>query len=763
MRPQTCVANKALVALADLYEEFTGPKSSAREYLRNPSEEFERWVNLEFGVSMDKIEHVAVAGGITKGDVRGLRLKLDNNIKDIASGKMRGNVNWYVPAAFAKRDPTIYETLTNYQRAGMKLTARRIKDENDVGGLLEDIMAESIHREITTKGNRAVNFVKSLAGQTPQQKHNAITSLKRQLITEAASGDKNAVRKLEELTENEQELIRDTHLVVVNDLLYAIEKGLGPVLNSHNTMLKNRAAAENKEFKPLLNLTLADLNNKPGVKGKEDINGNIVRVDLQKLIGKIKIKDDKGDMIRLPDNLQKALLKYIRLMDRGHDTLGHSVKAKVETLGIKASDRLTEKTLAEYKKKLLDQLIPNHEEGFFPHYVEDLRADFWAGMMPLFDRASNKYERQSGSDVTLKGAMDAIDGYISKHLEKRSAQKEFEYSPNFLMSINEYLNDVNRFNFISHIDMYQAQAIKSIEKTYKDTDGGLEGYARGVTEYIMDMHETATGRSEVDNPNMRNMLRIALGYEFISKMGLNIRGAAKNWTQRLLDNIQFSRESIRKSKEWWEGEGGDLIAVGYGQAADPAIIMKDLGIGFAKGMSPELMETQGMGGQEVKVAKFNEESGKIEFTPVSKLGKVAGWVGMLGSKAAVMHRLVENNNRTRTFKIGYYQIWKWLNTPEFFRQQEAAGISTNEAKRIIHKSAENYAIRMVIAHHFDYSDFSKAPILTGPIGRTLGQFQHFAFSFNEKSWDIVRKAKNDIMEGEIQGENAWRAYKYGMI
>jgi hypothetical protein len=464
--------------------------------------------------------------------------------------------------------------------------------------------------------------------------------------------------------------------------------------------------------------------------------------------------------------MQSALSAYINMMDRGHTNLANGVKAKIEMLKLKAADQFSPEELKEYEDKLMEQLIPNIEAGFFPHFVEDLRADFWAGMMPLFDsldQSANKYDRKSNDQLTVREALDNIKSYVSDHTKKRAEQRDYEYSPNFMLSVQEYLHDVNRFNFISHVDKYQAQAIRSIERMYKGTEAGLEGYARRVADFVIDMHESATGRAHLDNPQMRAFLQTVLGFEFVSKMGLNLRGAAKNWTQRLLDNVHWSRQIIKESNEWWAAGGGGAsdIAVGYGESADPNKILLDLGIGFQKGVSPELQESQAMGGGETKVARLNEETGKIEFVPVSKIQDVAGFVGQIGSKAAIMHRWVENNNRTRTFKIGYHQMWKWLNVPEFYQQHE--GKSSNVVKNIIHKSAENYALKMVIAHHFDYNDFSKAKILTKPFGRLLGQFQHFSFSFYEKSFDIMRKAKNDALANELMGENILRAYRYGMI
>ena len=201
-RPTYCVSSKALKALGELYDEFTGPKSSAYKYMNDPKAEFARFVELELGVSMDKIEHVAAAGGIGRGDIRGLRLKLSDHVKNLMNEKLPGSVNWYVPAAFAKKDPTIYETLTNYQKAGFKLQARMIKDDADKTSMFNSMRSESEIRALKdpdaySADNPLFGFIKSLAGKTPQQKHNSLTKLKRQAIAEAKAGKEGAVERLE--------------------------------------------------------------------------------------------------------------------------------------------------------------------------------------------------------------------------------------------------------------------------------------------------------------------------------------------------------------------------------------------------------------------------------------------------------------------------------------------------------------------------------------------------------------------------------------
>ena len=79
-----------------------------------------------------------------------------------------------------------------------------------------------------------------------------------------------------------------------------------------------------------------------------------------------------------------------------------------------------------------------------------------------------------------------------------------------MLSVNDYLSDVNKFNFISHIDKYQSQALRSVETSFKKTEGQLNGYARRITEFIMDMHNTAVGRGDINNPHLRGLQRTIL-------------------------------------------------------------------------------------------------------------------------------------------------------------------------------------------------------------------------------------------------------------
>ena len=86
-----------------------------------------------------------------------------------------------------------------------------------------------------------------------------------------------------------------------------------------------------------------------------------------------------------------------------------------------------------------------------------------------------------------------------------------------------------------------------------------------------------------------------------------------------------------------------------------------------------------------------------------------------------------------------------------------------EIESIRQKYATDYGINSVVSLHFDYNDFSKSKAIRGPVGKVLGQFQHYSFKFFEKNWEIARRGKQDLFRGELNSANAWKAYRLGLV
>ena len=92
---------------------------------------------------------------------------------------------------------------------------------------------------------------------------------------------------------------------------------------------------------------------------------------------------------------------------------------------------------------------------------------------------------------------------------------------------------------------------------------------------------------------------------------------------------------------------------------------------------------------------------------------------------------------------------KNLNTSDYRAKLAEEGKSSAQSDATIRRAAENYAIRMVVMNHFDYSDYAKSPALRGKVGRFLGQFQHYSFEFFERNQKILRESKYDVLSGKL--------------
>ena len=190
-------------------------------------------------------------------------------------------------------------------------------------------------------------------------------------------------------------------------------------------------------------------------------------------------------------------------------------------------------------------------------------------------------------------------------------------------------------------------------------------------------------------------------------------------------------------------------------------------------MTPELQESLGINPSMHKMLELNEETGKLEFRPMTKMEKTAKGVSAIAGSTVVagMMRKVENYNRQTTYKIAYGRMYNMLNNPQFIEyanekikvsrgKKEATETEIEEVRR---NYAKKYAINMTMSLHFDYNDFSKARAIRGPVGKVLGQFQHYSFKFFEKNMEFLRKGTNDLVSRELTGTNALNMYRLGLV
>ena len=412
-------------------------------------------------------------------------------------------------------------------------------------------------------------------------------------------------------------------------------------------------------------------------------------------------------------------------------------------------------------------MTPNQEKGYYPHYRRVLLMDYMEGLMPKLQAVQDKLGDSLRMDK--KGVNDALEqmhSYVTGHASNRRELKIDvgkamfdEYSLNFLSNIKRYVNEVDRFNYISNVDKFSKETLSEIKKVFR-SGNETEGIASDAVKMLYELNQAAKGGAgtKFENPQVESMAQMALGMEFVSKIGLNPRSAGFNATQYLLNMVEYGPSMMRKANDFYRTE-----KIG-GQNARFAIedMLYKTGLLFTEG-SPELMEISGHGAAG-SFTKFKVHGKRVEYVEPSKLDTMEGLVRTAAEKGGKLMALVENRLRTSTFKFGFYRHYETLRSDNAYRDKLAAeGLTDSQIEQRFISESRNAAINDVALLHFNYSAKSKAKFLRDPRFRFLGQFQHYAFKMVEYNANLVKGMKNDYAEGKMLGPEAMKAYRMGMV
>tara|TARA_R100000234_G_scaffold3291_1_gene2715 strand:- start:1438 stop:4194 length:2757 start_codon:yes stop_codon:yes gene_type:complete len=466
--------------------------------------------------------------------------------------------------------------------------------------------------------------------------------------------------------------------------------------------------------------------------------------------------------------MANALTEYVMLMNRGYHTLNKGVEAYISAVkeGMVAKGITNTEKLDQVSKKLRDKILPDQKIGYYPHYRYDLNAEFLDGLMPKLQKLSieSSFGIESRQNIEslaepkdlIEAALSDINTYLSKRIKPRTKDLDSKlYSMNFPVTIKRYLDEINRFNFVAHTQKYTRQVLNEAMKGYKKGKD-LEGYGRQFTEMVMDLQQAQTGIKDIKAGEWNNLSRGLLNLEFASKLGFNLRSGIVNSTQYLLNLVEFGPIIKNKAANWYKG---DFKMEKYVLES-----MRESGLRF-KSDNPELLDMQSSKAFSQNV-KLND-GGEIVFTKPSKLSKFADMTGSLAGKSGYFMRVAENFNRESTYKIGFYKMWKTLESnaryKDMMNKKFNGKMSQKQWEAELKKRSKNYAQNMVNLLHFDYSSVSKSKLLRSPVGRFMFQFQHYAHKFLEYNLKVARDAKSSILSGDFSmSGDAGKAYRMGM-
>ena len=697
-----------------------------KSYFKDPYEAAIRILETETMAKFEEIKHLP----LTAGQVGSFGARLRELTRNVESGSLDNKwaqTFWLPTTQQGKKDPVVGSILMQMQHSSFIFRHNELRDRNLAKDILVNIKEEA---GVVGLGNKlGVMRADKEYARLDQERKDAIAAWK--------NGEKGAHDRFLEVRRDIDELVSNSYLKVADEMVDIIETDFPRLAAEKYKKLKPKEQKKVDEGNRRVVLTEADIKNALTAKGKT------VSAPMYKALKAYQ---------ELTENLYRTLRKAV-------DKRSNAIISRLQMNGrkIEASD------INKIKDKINAKLMPNYEQGYFPHYTRDLNVSFMEGAMGhIEDMHSSVDPYKKTGKKPIRQIINDMNQYIDGHTKKRSRDLEsgefdYQYSKNLMSSLENYIFDVNRFNYVSFMDAHYIDALNSVEKIYK-TGGNAKGYAESLTGYITDMHMAANGSNDV-SPSTRSAMRTLLGFEFISKLGVNPRGAVRNFTQRLLDYVTWGPVEIRKMKQ-------QLETIGIGEGAIEEVLRKS-GLLFEEA-SPQLLESALQSPASMfKTIAWNESTGKWESSKKPRLERIADTVSAIAGKSSWLHRKAENSNRKHTFKLAYTQMYRWLDTPEYRSRREEKGRKGKQVTQDIESAARRYAINMVVMNHFDYADYAKSKALRTNAGRFLGQFQHYSFEFFQRNLKIMREAKHDVLAGKLlpggDARGLQQAYRMGLI
>jgi len=685
-----------------------------------------------------------------------LKVRLNELSKQIVSGKMLGKMGrlLWSTKELADRNPIMSEVYDNFVNTTLSYKGRSLKTDNTFSTLLEHLgrasKEDAMYTDLTGKGHMLskTNMQKAIKYSTELEE-------RIQLLQQEAENRVPGAKEEYDLAVSERnEWLSKGEGKIFNDFVDIIELGLPRLSKEIDTWMKEKFELQER--------------NKNRVWTRESREAHLKKI--RKHVGTITLTrniNGKDTDVPITGSMQSSVTTYIDLMADAYRTLKLGVDAYVDgiVVGIESKFSPTEAKsrtdkLKLAKAELAKALLPDEVIGYYPHFRIDMNAKFLDELMPNADNlAIATRDNIQWSKKGIDKAIDDVTTFLTKRLSYRDPDVEPGlYSRNFPVVIKRYVSEVNRFNHIAHTQKFTREALKEVKRIYgKGKD--LDGIAQEFVNMVEDMNFAQLGTKDINHPEWENARRILLNFEYMSKLGMNFRTAAKNSTQSLLNFVFFGPTVMKEAKDFYDNRGA-------GFENDVRIMMEEAGLAF-KGGTPELQEAVGAAMRGKQIVKLTDGY-EITFRKPSfgdrvskKMTEVAGGRIMSG-----MMQGVENKNRQWTFKIAYAKMHQQLEANNNFRQWFAAnkGESNRSVDQEIKSRARNYAIRMTNLLHFDYADVSKSKWMRHPLGRFAFQFQHYLLKFFELNKKVlfddmkIAASKRDPFSDEM-----WTAYRMNMV
>lgn len=416
------------------------------------------------------------------------------------------------------------------------------------------------------------------------------------------------------------------------------------------------------------------------------------------------------------------------------------------------------------------EILPQIEASFYKAFSGEASKvdDAMNGFLALDDiLEKNLYtSKVIKNDLNVKTEMDYNIFPLLESYNKNSVK--------FLHSIENataYMGAINELSIIKAKRKYNPE----FKKDYDAFDSSVDM----LNGYMGRLFQREASLS--DNPLADKITRIATNFQFMSKLGFNVKTAAKNMTQRTFNYIYFGNMAMSDLRE-------------------------------VKTLRPNLQNRIIKGREKSGVFKVNlaESYGDMQM-PIEKgadgnyrnstgdafIDRVDSQINSVAKKSGFLMQKVENEfNRNSTYDYAYTKDWvsqENIIGLDNLRIKFEMGLRKENGKRYTKKEinemknnqqyddllskkstefeirfdkyrqkrAQNFADRIVKYLHYDYSTTQKSFAQTSRRGALVLQFKHYIFSNFVMQKDIVFQGLGDVRSGQLNSEAVGRMTRLG--
>ena len=390
--------------------------------------------------------------------------------------------------------------------------------------------------------------------------------------------------------------------------------------------------------------------------------------------------------------------------------------------------------------------------------------------------------------------------------------------------LKRYTNDVGLFNYRTHVKSTFKKAHNAIVKDHltvakKEGRQDLVETSRDMLDLMETVYNEIVKKDITQDGAVNDMMRLMTSVTYFRLMGGNVRSAARNGTQRLWEFVEWGAKAKLDAMSFYSNSGGTTNNTGAFERQAKKFGLqwfnpknKEASLGDYLKKNQMNLSERSRGALEEAYTNNSDrlyvnKDGELTIrTSEGVLAKGARLSSLIAGKSGVMHRIVEDWNRGKTFKVAFalafgnlqqtnksWQVREFLKdknlyesllekkgkdyVPEYNDLVERYGAKT-EAE--LYTWMENKAGRMAyngtVDLHFEYAKWNKANIIrasgdnstlteTGKnFAKTgIGQFAHYRFNMINLMFKWLKEAGISYRALDFTSEEALKPLRMGIL